>query len=92
MGITFVTSPAKVPRPPMLLVWLTRDSDPDGVYPFVDVWCVEPIGSRDDNGRYWVTLDTSDRIGRYSISDAMRRFRTIPDDDRQCVRCYTEGV
>jgi hypothetical protein len=90
----------RVPRPTepdLLEVWITRDSGlgPDGatgdLYQHVDVWTVRPTGLRDDVGRYWLPISADIvkvHAGRYTLDDAKRRFRTLPDTDLECIHCF----
>lgn len=82
----------KVPPPGPIEVWITRDSL-DGVpLASVDVWSVQPDRFTDDEGAFWVAMADEDRLARVEWASAVKRYRTLPDDDRQCIRCWIRGA
>lgn len=71
-------------------LFVTRDSDPETGAPNerVEAWFARPtryaIGER---GAFWLPeAGVADRAATWSLVDCRRRARTIPDDDRQCLR------
>lgn len=83
-----MSKPLTVPKPKPPTVWLTRDSDVEGL-PFgqVQVWNERPIRCRDSLGVYWGTiLGAESLIGTYRLDWAKHYYRTVPDDDMQCIR------
>lgn len=81
----------KVPKPSELVeVWLTCDTDTPGI---VEVWSWQPQRIRCEDGTsYWWVEGTGELLDRFTRLAALKRFRTLPDDDRQCVRLWTKGV
>jgi hypothetical protein len=78
-----------VPKPPEVVVWITRDSDIDGALDeAVDVWSAPPVRFDLDRGAFWVSAewDISTRIGRWTLARCWRYCHTAPDDDRQVIR------
>jgi hypothetical protein len=80
-----------VPKP---VHWLTRDSFEGQLEPFVDVWDQEPV-RHVHNGEDGESLGVSwfdqaggigRRVARPSAAKARKDYRTLPEDDRQCVR------
>lgn len=89
-----MTKRAKTERglpPGFIEVWITRDSNEHGVFDHVDVWNTRPQRYTDLDGAYWLADRDEDRIARVRLERAALRFRTLPDDDRQCVRLFTKG-
>lgn len=85
-----MSEPKIVPRP---VCWLTRDSNSDGGLESIDVWDAPPVryvaDILGDAHAFW--LDSGDgierRLAHLTPEEArLRGFRTIPDDDRQCIR------
>lgn len=77
----------------VLKVWLTRDSFEGENEPFIDVWASKPerhrhVGDEFESlGVTWFDIEggIEQRLERLSLAAAARKYRTIPDDDRQCV-------
>ncbi len=92
----------KVPDPSRsdyVEVWLTRDCDEDGTLrPVVEVWSAMPhrsTGEAEHGAVIWFGGDeddptTGDRIAAYALEAAAKRFRTLPESDRECVRCWVK--
>jgi hypothetical protein len=89
----------KPPSKPVATFWITRDSDAVGhLSEFVDVWLARPVREPLSNGVgcVWTCRDVervfvSDgdvpaRCATWTLSVCMRTVRTIPEDDRQCIR------
>lgn len=76
-----------VPRP---AVWLTRDSYEGATEDFVDVWEALPVRHDDYAGEFVEWLDLAGDLGLHvesiTLVEAKLRFRTVPDNDRECVR------
>lgn len=70
-------------------IWLTRDSDQNGLEDIVSAWKSRPVRYRDADG-YAFWLDANDsaegRLARYWRQAAEKRFNVVPDDDLQCIR------
>lgn len=70
-------------------IWLTRDSDHEGLSDIVSVWKSRPLRHRlATGGAFWLDNRDNiwDRISRYRRADAVLRFRTLPDTDLECIR------
>jgi hypothetical protein len=69
-------------------IWLTRDSDGDGLSDIICAWHKRPVRHRAGDGAVWLDDrdNVYDRLARYWREDAIRRFKTVPDDDLQCIR------
>lgn len=83
------TKTPRVPKPKPEPVWLTRDSDSnhDGLLNTVQVWLRSPSRHKDDRGYFWTTDDPeADRKEVRTLNSAKNMYRTVPDDDRQCVK------
>lgn len=69
-------------------VWLTRDSYGDALEDFVDVW--EAVPNRHAFEFFVEWLDFGGGLGLHvesiSLAEAKIRFRTVPDNDRECIR------
>lgn len=85
---------SRVPAPPMIEVWCTRDSDAHGTWDMIDVWLRLPERNIDPSGgAFWSTGDEgADKIDRVHVNVARKRKWTTPDDDRQCVRMYIKEI
>ncbi len=79
------------PRVPAPRYWITRDSYGGVVEDVVDVWIAPPERRDDYLGGFIEWLDDSPEgiqfhVQSMSVEDAKERFRTVPDNDRECVR------
>lgn len=78
--------PDTVPMPREETIWLTRDSDQFGAWDIVDVWYARPTMFRDTQGVYWLDDEGNHSSERHRLLEAAKRFRTLPDNERECVR------
>ena len=79
-----------VPRPGPVVRWIVRDSGVNGeLHGWVSVWTERPARYPLGDGFVWLSpgrerLDGHE--GALWLAEAAKKFGTVPDDDRQCVR------
>lgn len=78
--------PPTVPKPRPATVWISRDSDEGGPSPIIKVWLDRPVKMRWASGYYWRCLDPQSFWCSYSVDDALKIYRTIPDDAHMLIR------
>lgn len=72
-------------------IWMTRDSDSEGQLDVcVDIWLERPSLHEFAHGSGWMWMDSSttgveQRHARWTIDQAMREMRVVPDHVRQCI-------
>ncbi len=73
-----------VPRPK---IYIVRDSNVDGVlFNWVSVWTEKPSRMRCEEGAIWRRgQGLEGYVESLWIEDAVKRYRTMPDDDRQMI-------
>ncbi len=75
--------------PPRYTLFVTRDSDPrtGRLLDHVDAWFQKPDRIPNGCGAAWYAPGgLSERAGIWPLSLCRKHARTIPDDDRQCLR------
>lgn len=86
--------PALPPR--AYTLWVTRDSDPETgrLSNHVEAWFVRPARLRSGaRGALWFSRGgMADRAARWSLADCRLYARTVPDDDRMCLRIEGDVV
>lgn len=89
------TSGSPSPKRHLYTFWGTRDSDPDtgALSPFVKVWLARPAWRRDGAGTVWDTsASVFDLYCEVDLVTFTKMARTVPDDDRQCIRVEGDSV
>jgi hypothetical protein len=89
-----VEPPAAAPR--AYTIFVTRDSDPvtGELSPRVDAWFASPkrlvVGDR--GALWWPPRGLDDRAGVWTLEVCRRHAKTVPDDDRQCLRIEGDAI
>ena len=77
------------PKPRAVVVrWLTRERDVRTGREIIREWSARPNRHTDTDGPYWNAPVLGSHVADYAPGTAYATVRTIPDDDRQCVRLY----
>lgn len=83
-------------RPRAYTLWVTRDSDPEtgALSDHVEAWFVKPTRLRNgERGAMWYSAGgMADRAARWSLATCRQHARTVPDDDRMCIRIEGDVV
>jgi hypothetical protein len=70
------------------VIWITRDSDLNGEpLPCVSIWNAAPRRENFSKGAVWISGShlLKGWVETLWIEDAKKKYRTLPDDDKQCV-------
>lgn len=73
--------------------WISRDSEPETgkLSHIVKIWLSKPRRIQWDVGAIWSNFP-ADYYGSWTLDECQYHVRTVPDDDRQCIRVEGDGV